>query len=147
MLDVREQIQQRIDELTDEADRLRQALAALTGSSTQAAGRSRGRTGQRRGPGRAAQPSPGPSRTRAATRASSQTDGRRARSGRTKATVLEALAGGEAMTASDVAAKTGLGRASVSTTLSKLAQSGEVEKAQRGYRIAARGDAGEAPAA
>ena len=51
--------------------------------------------------------------------------------------MLEALAGGEAMTASEVAAKAGLGRASVSTTLSKLAKSGEVQKARRGYRLAA----------
>ena len=50
--------------------------------------------------------------------------------------MLEALAGGEAMTASEVAAKAGLGRATVSTTLSKLAKSGEVQKAQRGYRLA-----------
>jgi DNA-binding IclR family transcriptional regulator len=49
--------------------------------------------------------------------------------------VLAALAGGEAMTAGAVAAKTGLGTGTVSTTLSKLAKSGEVEKAQRGYRL------------
>jgi DNA-binding transcriptional regulator GbsR (MarR family) len=40
------------------------------------------------------------------------------------------------MTAGEVAAATGLGRASVSTTLSKLAKSGEVAKADRGYRRA-----------
>jgi DNA-binding transcriptional regulator GbsR (MarR family) len=40
------------------------------------------------------------------------------------------------MTAGEVAAATGRGRASVSTTLSKLAQSGEVEKTNRGYRRA-----------
>ncbi len=49
--------------------------------------------------------------------------------------MLAALGGGAAMTASEVAAKTGLGRASVSTTLSKLAKSGEVTKAERGYRL------------
>jgi CRP-like cAMP-binding protein len=37
------------------------------------------------------------------------------------------------MTAGEVAAATGLGRATVSTTLSKLAKTGEVSKAQRGY--------------
>jgi DNA-binding IclR family transcriptional regulator len=51
--------------------------------------------------------------------------------------VLGALAHGETMTASDVAAKTGLARATVSTTLSKLAKSGDVQKAERGYRLAA----------
>jgi len=50
--------------------------------------------------------------------------------------VLEALSGGKAMTAGEVAAMTGLGRASVSTTLSKLAKAGEVAKADRGYRSA-----------
>jgi hypothetical protein len=40
------------------------------------------------------------------------------------------------MTAGEVATATGLGRASVSTTLSKLAKSGEVSKAARGYQIA-----------
>jgi DNA-binding IclR family transcriptional regulator len=49
--------------------------------------------------------------------------------------VLAALAGSEAMTAGQVADKTGLARPTVSTTLSKLAKSGEVEKAERGYRL------------
>jgi len=50
--------------------------------------------------------------------------------------VLASLANGNAMTAGEVATATGLGRASVSTTLSKLAKSGEVAKAQRGYQLA-----------
>ena len=40
------------------------------------------------------------------------------------------------MTAGEVAAATGLARASVSTTLSKLAKAGELTKAARGYQIA-----------
>ena len=57
-------------------------------------------------------------------------------------------AGGEAMTAGQVADKTGLARPTVSTTLSKLAKSGEVQKAERGYRLAPTGEAPEAmPAA
>jgi len=39
------------------------------------------------------------------------------------------------MTASEVADATALGRASVSTTLSKLAKAGQVTKAARGYQI------------
>jgi CRP-like cAMP-binding protein len=58
--------------------------------------------------------------------------------GATTASVLPALDGGEAMTASQVAAKAGLARPTVSTTLSRLAKSGEVQKAQRGYRLTAR---------
>ena len=42
------------------------------------------------------------------------------------------------MTAGEVAAVTGRGRASVSTTLSKLAKSGEVTKAKLGYQRAVR---------
>jgi DNA-binding IclR family transcriptional regulator len=50
--------------------------------------------------------------------------------------VLAALTGGEAMTAGQLADKTGLARPTVSTTLSELAKTGEVQKAARGYRIA-----------
>jgi DNA-binding IclR family transcriptional regulator len=69
----------------------------------------------------------------------------RAASGSTKTAVLEALTGANAMTAGEVATATGLGRASVSTTLSKLAKSGEVIKAARGYQLAGQTAAG-APA-
>ena len=55
--------------------------------------------------------------------------------GATKASVLAALAGGESMTAGQVATRAGLARPTVSTTLSKLAKTGEVEKAERGYRL------------
>jgi len=50
------------------------------------------------------------------------------------------------MTAGEVATATGLGRGTVSTTLSKLAKSGEVTKAARGYQLAGQTAAG-APAA
>jgi predicted transcriptional regulator len=63
------------------------------------------------------------------------TNGRTTR-GATRASVLAALVGGEAMTAGQVATKAGLARPTVSTTLSKLAKTGEVQKAQRGYRLA-----------
>jgi DNA-binding MarR family transcriptional regulator len=62
------------------------------------------------------------------------TNGRSTR-GATKASVLAALAGGKAMTAGQVATKAGLARATVSTTLSKLAKTGELQKAERGYRL------------
>jgi CRP-like cAMP-binding protein len=45
------------------------------------------------------------------------------------------------MTAGEVASATGLGRASVSTTLSKLARSGEITKADRGYQVSSGGGA------
>jgi DNA-binding IscR family transcriptional regulator len=76
------------------------------------------------------------SRSRGITASAQANDGRTAR-GATTASVLAALAGGKAMTASEVASKAGLARPTVSTTLSKLAKSGEVQKAERGYRLTA----------
>ena len=73
-------------------------------------------------------------RTRRSSESASATSSRTAR-GATKASVLGALAGGDAMTAGQVATKAGLARPTVSTTLSKLAKTGEVEKAARGYRL------------
>ena len=89
---------------------------------------------------RAAESKSGASATRAASprrsgESTSATNGRTAR-GATKASVLAALAGGDAMTAGQVATKAGLARPTVSTTLSKLAKTGEVQKAARGYRLA-----------
>jgi DNA-binding IclR family transcriptional regulator len=51
--------------------------------------------------------------------------------------VLAALQDDKTMTASEVAAATGLARGTVSTTLSKLAKSGELTKAERGYKLPA----------
>jgi DNA-binding IscR family transcriptional regulator len=97
--------------------------------------------------GSSSTPSATPSRRRSRAATASSTGARRRRRttatatngrtahGATKASVLAALGGGEAMTASQVASKAGLARPTVSTTLSKLAKSGEVEKAERGYRL------------
>ncbi|MEO8966560.1 MAG: winged helix-turn-helix domain-containing protein [Solirubrobacteraceae bacterium] len=59
----------------------------------------------------------------------------RAAPGATKSAILAALATDDAMTAGEIATATGLGRATVSTTLSRLAKTGEVTKAPRGYQI------------
>ena len=137
----REQIQQRLDELSSEAERLRMALAALDPRPAAThRRRARSRPAASRAPGQAsaaATTGPATSRQPARRRTSrpAANDGRSA-PGATKAAVLGALADGDAMTASEVAAKAGLGRATVSTTLSKLANSGEVQKASRGYRLA-----------
>jgi len=146
MLDqVRRDLQHRLDDLLAEVDRLRRALAALgagDGRKPSISDSSLTPSSRRRA---AAAPKPGRSTTssastRSAKRASSEiangngASGRTA-SGATKSAVLAALASGNAMTASEVANATGLGRASVSTTLSKLAKTGEVTKAARGYQI------------
>jgi DNA-binding IclR family transcriptional regulator len=49
--------------------------------------------------------------------------------------VLAALSSDRAVTAGEVAKATGLARPTVSTTLSKLSKTGEVVKANRGYRL------------
>jgi DNA-binding IscR family transcriptional regulator len=83
---------------------------------------------------RAAAPATATARTGRTGDTTTATSSRTAR-GATKASVLAALAGGEAMTAGQVATKSGLARPTVSTTLSKLAKTGEVQKAARGYRL------------
>lgn len=140
---LREQIQHRLDQLTHEADRLRKALAALDPrpSPTPAPAR---KPAARKAPVRRPAPA-GASGSKATATISASTkraskpaarSPRRTAPGATKASVLAALAGGEAMTAGQVAGKTGLARPTVSTTLSKLSKSGEVQKAERGYRLA-----------
>ena len=118
----RKQIQDRLDQLLSEAERLRRALAAL---------------GPRKAPpkpaARAAAP-PRPASTRAR-RTQAARARRRTAPGATKSRVLAALSASEPMTAGDVAAATGLQRPAVSTTLTRLAKSGEVVKAERGYRL------------
>jgi len=127
---LRRDIQNRLEQLLAEADKLRRALGALDA---------------RRGansPSRSTTPAPArqtrrrPQRPAAKPKASPASPRVRAAIGATKAAVLETLAtNGSAMTAGDVAAVTGLGRATVSATLSKLTQTGDVVKAERGYRL------------
>jgi CRP-like cAMP-binding protein len=133
---LREQIQQRLDQLGGEADRLRKALAALDPRSSKApARRPPARKPAQPSASRPAAPATKPAPAQPASQPATPSP-RRTAPGATKASVLAALASGEAMTAGQVAEKTGLARGTVSTTLSRLARSGEVEKAQRGYRLA-----------
>jgi len=147
MLDqVRRDLQDRLDDVLAEADKLRRALAALgPGDGTEPsisydspAPSSHGRTAAARRPGRSTTPPTSTIFTQYGSSEISNGNGASGRtaSGATKSAVLAALAGGQAMTASEVANVAGLGRASVSTTLSKLAKTGEVAKAARGYQIA-----------
>jgi biotin operon repressor len=165
MLDqLRREIQTRLDELLGEADKLRRALGALgsrDGAATPSASSTPSAAPERARPAPASRTAtrtparPRPSASSAANSPSPQPAeppavgparaAARAASGSTKTAVLEALTGANAMTAGEVAAATGLGRASVSTTLSKLAKSGEVIKAARGYQLAGQTAAG-APA-
>ena len=139
---VRKEIQDRLDQLLAEADRLHRALAALGGGGASAPADSaprstragtKGRRGARTTRRKSAVSTE--ARSRSVARDSSSTSGSsvsvtratrgrsrgqrsrtRAAQGQTKSAVLAALSSGEAMTAGEVAAVTGLGRATVSTT-------------------------------
>jgi CRP-like cAMP-binding protein len=113
------------DKLTDELERLRDALSRLEGEARSGAGTARRNRKPR------AKPAGGTARTRAAKPASSPA---RAPRGQNKVKVLDALTDGP-MTASEIAKATGVGTGTVSTMLTKMAKSGELTKAERGYRL------------
>ena len=133
---IRQDIQERLDQLVAEAEKLRRALIALD-PRPQSATPPREARNSAAGDKAPATPSLPKSptartRTRAASAASPPA---KTAPGATKTKVLSALSHNGALTASEVANATGLGRATVSTTLSKLAKNGQIAKAQRGYRL------------
>ena len=109
--------------LTDELERLRAALVRLEGQARSRV--STGRGNRKPAPTRSA------ARERAAKPASAPA---RAPRGQNKAKVLDALKAGP-MTASEIAKVTGIGTATVSTMLTKMAKTGELAKAERGYKL------------
>ena len=117
----------RHERLSDELARLRDALGRLEGAARSQVSR------RRRGGGRAATTPADTARparrARPATSAS-----RRAPRGQNRVKVLEALKRGP-MTASEISKSTGIPTGSASTLLNKLAKSGEVTKAERGYKL------------
>jgi len=118
---IRHDIQQRLEQLLAEGERLRGALAALDPR-------------ERPVPSPPARATPRPAPTRIRSSSATRERGRTA-PGATKTEVLAALTNGDAMTAGEVATATGLNRGTVSTTLSKCVKTGEVLKAERGYRL------------
>ncbi|MGO9753803.1 MAG: MarR family transcriptional regulator [Solirubrobacteraceae bacterium] len=133
MLDqIRRDIQSRLDELLSEVDRLRHALAAL-------ASRDSGSSASARSAAAPVAPKAS-ARKPAGKAAGNSVNGTRTAPGATKAAILAALASaGDPMTAGEIADATGLGRATISTTLSRLAKAGEVDKADRGYTAKSEG--------
>ena len=136
---IRHDIQQRLDQLLAEADKLRRALVALDPRERSASklDTTSSPPGAMRAAKTADAPNQAPRRTR--TRTAKTTNGASASSrtapGETKAKVLAALSSEAASTAGEVAKATGLARPTVSTTLSRLSKSGDVVKADRGYRL------------
>ena len=81
---------------------------------------------------RPATPSRRGTRLTAATRAPASA---RAPRGQNKAKIVDALKGRVPMTASQIAEVTGIPAATVSSTLTKMAKTGELRKAERGYTL------------
>jgi predicted Rossmann fold nucleotide-binding protein DprA/Smf involved in DNA uptake len=111
--------------LNEELDRLRDALSRLEGGARSRVGASR----------RNRKPTPKPAGSTPRTPASKPASvPARAPRGQNKAKVLDALKDGP-MTASEIAKATGIATGTVSTMLTKLAKSGELAKAERGYKL------------
>jgi len=121
---IEDQLGQR-ERLTDELGRLREALRRLEGEARSRVSDAR----RRRAPAtdRAAGAATAGAAKPASTRA-------RAPRGQNKARVLEALKDGP-MTASEIAKVTGIATGTVSTLLTRMARSGELAKADRGYTL------------
>ncbi len=128
---IRHDIQQRLDQLLAEAERLRHALAALD-PRERSTSKPRATRSQ---PAAKTPDAPARTRTRTASTGNGASGSTRTAPGQTKAKVLAALSSGQALTAGEVAKATGVARGTVSTTLSKLSKTGEVVKADRGYRL------------
>jgi CRP-like cAMP-binding protein len=136
---IRHDIQQRLDQLLAEVEKLRRALAALDPrersirepkpTESQPSAQRAAKTPD------SAKPTPSRSRARPASTTNGATGPTRTAPGETKVKVLTALSGDQALTASEVANATGLARPTVSTTLSRLAKTGQIVKADRGYRL------------
>jgi DNA-binding IclR family transcriptional regulator len=110
------ELEEQIAPLADEAEQLRTAITRLEAIEPGGSGRrARAPTGSRRG---AARTSTG-----------------RAPRGQNRRLILEAIKD-QPKTAGDVAKETGIGRPTVSTTLTKLVSDGAAVKAKRGYKAA-----------
>jgi CRP-like cAMP-binding protein len=121
---IEEQLKQHRN-LSDELERLRDALTRLEDEARSRVG------GGRRSRKPAAKTAGSATRARAAKPARAPA---RAPRGRNKAKVLDALKDGT-MAASEIAKVTGIGTGTVSTMLTKMAKSGELAKAERGYKL------------
>jgi CRP-like cAMP-binding protein len=139
------------ERLGEELERLRDALGRLEGAArsrvsgrregARPAGRSAsgakpagGTRSRAAGGGGRARPARSGAREKPTGAASRTSAPARAPRGQNKAKVLEALKDGP-MTASEIANATGIATGTVSTLLTKLSKTGEVVKAERGYRL------------
>ena len=122
--------------LNDELDRLRDALSRLEGGARSRIGAPRR---DRKPAGSAprtsaAKPARAPARASRTSASKPASTPARAPRGQNKAKVLDALKDGP-MTASEISKATGIPTGTASTLLSKMAKSGELAKAERGYKL------------
>ena len=115
------ELEEQIAPLADEAEQLRTAITRLEAIEPGGSGRRRRAANS----GRSAAPRRGAARTSTG----------RAPRGENRRLILEAIKD-EPKTACDVAKETGIGRPTVSTTLTKLVGDGAAVKAKRGYKAA-----------
>ena len=115
------ELEAQIAPLADEAEQLRTAITRLEAIEPRGSGRR----------ARAANGARGATPRRGAARTSTG----RAPRGQNRRLILEAIKN-EPKTAGDVAKETGIGRPTVSTTLTKLVSDGAAVKAKRGYKAA-----------
>ena len=126
--------------LSEELERLRDALSRLEGGAGSRVGaprRNRKPTPKAAGSGqptRASKPASTPARAPRTPASKATSASARAPRGQNKAKVLDALKDGP-MTASEISKATGIATGTVSTMLTKLAKSGELAKAERGYKL------------
>jgi DNA-binding transcriptional ArsR family regulator len=111
--------------LVDELERLREVLVDLEHAVASCLGG---------GHPPATQPTEPARRPNAAKTTKAPTPARPPR-GQNKAKILGALKGRGPMTASEIARAAGIPAATVSTTLTKMAKTGELAKAERGYTL------------
>ena len=114
------ELEEQIAPLADEAEQLRTAIARLEAIEPAGAGRRARAANGGRG---------------ATARRSARTSTGHAPRGQNRRLILEAIKD-EPKTAGDVAKETGIGRPTVSTTLTKLVSDGAAVKAKRGYKAA-----------
>ena len=119
--------QSAVSELRSVADEIEQRLPIPSRSRAATAGQ--GRRAQRPASNRRS-----PAAPTAKTAAAARMNGVRAPRGQNKAKILESLKAGP-KTASEIAKETGIGTGTVGSTLSKMATTGEVTKADRGYGL------------
>jgi predicted Rossmann fold nucleotide-binding protein DprA/Smf involved in DNA uptake len=142
--EIEKQLEQHRD-LTEELEHLRGALERLEGGvrarvrarRPRAAASPQETTAAAKAPATAKEPAAAKGHATGTRSAAARRPGRPAAPaprGQTRAKVLEALKQGP-KTAGDIAKETGIGRGSVSTTLTNLAKAGKVLKAERGYRL------------